>query len=96
MNHQKDNPPTSGIELQLNGYRLATAEIIYHLPDHPHVLQTYIWQNYDLLPKFPELHKFLDFWKRELDGPLHSVRVAHCELITPGDSRFADVMMTLH
>jgi uncharacterized protein Usg len=61
---------------QLEGYRLATAEILYHMPDHPGLLQTYVWQDYDLAPKYPVLNRFLDFWTRELDGALHSVRVA--------------------
>ena len=52
------------LELQLQGYRLALAEITYHLPDHPGLLQTFVWQHYDLAPKFPELRKFLDFWSR--------------------------------
>lgn len=68
---------------QLQGYGLATAEIIYRLPDHPAILQSYVWQEYDLAPKFPELNRFLAFWKRELDGKLHSVRVAHSGLIKP-------------
>ena len=57
-------------------WRLTTAEILYHLPDHPHVLQTFVWQKLDLAPDFPELTRFLDFWQREIEGPLHSVRVA--------------------
>ena len=61
---------------QLDGYRLTTAEILYHMPDHPGLLQTFIWQDLDLAPAFPVLHKFLDFWSRELDGKLHSVRLA--------------------
>ncbi len=61
---------------QLKGYRLTTAEILYHLPDAPSLLQSFIWQDYDRLPDYPRLHRFLDFWRRELDGPLHSVRVA--------------------
>lgn len=69
--------------LQLRDYRLTTAEILYHLPDHPAVLQSYIWQDLDLAPKFPALHKFLDFWSRSLDGKLHSVRVGSATLITP-------------
>lgn len=71
-------------ELQLKNYRLTTAEILYHLPDHPRLLQSYVWQELDLAPKFPSLKKFLEFWERELDGKLHSVRVAHAELIVPG------------
>lgn len=73
--------------LQLQDYRLTTAEILYHLPDHPSLLQTYLWQEYDLAPDFPELHRFLGFWTREIDGRLHSVLVASKKLITPDDIR---------
>jgi len=59
------------LALQLKDYRLTTAEILYHLPDHPDILQTYVWQDLDIAPRFPVLHKFLDFWHRELDGRLH-------------------------
>jgi hypothetical protein len=43
------------MEKQLNGYGLTTAQILYHLPDHPAILQTYVWQDYDLAPDFPEM-----------------------------------------
>ena len=66
---------------QLQGWRLTTAEILYHLPDHPAVLQSYIWQDLDLAPRYPELAKFLEFWQRELDGRLHSVRVASSDVV---------------
>lgn len=81
---------------QLDGYSLATAEITYRLPDARSLLQTYVWQNYDMAPEFPELRRFLDFWTRELDGPLHSVRVAHCALIRPAEFRMVDHELTLH
>lgn len=68
---------------QLAGYGLTTAEILYHLPDHPKLLQSYVWQDYDLAPDFPTLRKFLTFWREKLDGALHSVRVGHCGLIRP-------------
>lgn len=72
---------------QLEGYGLTTAQILYRMPDHPALLQTYLWQHYDLCPHFPELNRFLDFWARELDGPLHSVTVAHARLIKPAELR---------
>jgi len=72
---------------QLQGYGLTTANILYRMPDHPRFLQTYVWQNYDLAPLFPELRRFLDFWSRELEGPLHSVKVAHRRLISATDVR---------
>lgn len=86
----------SDFEKQLvKDYRLTTAEILYHMPDHPDFLQSYIWQEYDIAPKYPELRDFLAFWTRELDGKLHSVYVASKELITPSDSRFFDAELTL-
>ena len=72
---------------QLDGYGLTTAQILYRLPDHPRLLQTYIWQEYDLFPEFPTLHKFLDFWERQIEGPLYSVTVAHSRLIAPAEIR---------
>ena len=49
------------LDLMLKGWRLTTAEILYRLPDHPSLLQSYVWQELDLLPDFPALKKFLDF-----------------------------------
>ena len=75
----------SALKRQLEGYRLATAEIVYHLPDHPGLLQSYVWQDYDIAPNYPVLNRFLDFWTRELEGPLHSVRVAGQRLISTAE-----------
>jgi uncharacterized protein Usg len=81
---------------QIEGYGLTTANILYGMPDHPKVLQTYVWQAYDLAPVFPELKRFLAFWERELEGPLHSVRVAHQRLIHPREVRMAGAQISLH
>ncbi|MFC7334064.1 usg protein [Rhodocista pekingensis] len=72
---------------QLRGYRLTTAEILYHMPDHPGLLQSFVWQNLDIAPRFPVLKRFLDFWSREIDGKLHSVRIASLGLVSAGDLR---------
>ncbi len=84
------------LSCQLQDYRLTTAEILYRMPDHPKLLQTFVWQTYDLAPKFPEVRKFLLFWESNLDGALHSVRVAQAPLITEGEASFADFVWTLH
>ena len=81
---------------QLRGYRLTTAEILYHLPDHPSLLQSYIWQQHDLAPEFPELRRFLDFWSRNLDGKLHSVRLSCPPVIRSSQFRFAKTELRLH
>ncbi|ACB96468.1 usg protein [Beijerinckia indica] len=72
---------------QLGGYGLATAEILYRLPDYPMLLQTYIWQDYDIAPEFPTLLKFLNFWQNRLDGALYSVTVGHSKLLKPAEIR---------
>jgi uncharacterized protein Usg len=86
----------SDLARQLDSYRLTTAEIIYRMPDHPALLQSYIWQEYDLAPRFPQLKKFLDFWESKLDGKLHTVRVVNCQLISPAEIRANAHLLRLH
>ncbi|MBL8792076.1 MAG: usg protein [Rhizobiales bacterium] len=86
----------SDFEKQMKGWSLTTAEILYRMPDHRSILQSYVWQDYDLAPRFPRLKEFLDFWERNLDGPLHSVRVAHASIIKPSEFRNVDAEWRLH
>ena len=87
---------SEGFRKQLEGYGLTTAHILYRMPDHQTLLQTYVWQDYDLFPKFPELKKFLAFWLEKLEGPLHSVTVAHARLIKPAEIRTVGSEFKLH
>jgi uncharacterized protein Usg len=81
---------------QLKGFSLTIAEILYRLPDYPRLLQTYIWQDFDLAPKFPKLLQFLDFWAANLDGPLYRVRVAHRRLIAPQEFNYIEGELSLN
>jgi uncharacterized protein Usg len=81
---------------QLEGYGLTTARILYRRPDHPWLLQTYVWQEYDLFPEFPILEKFLTFWQQSLEGALYSVTVAHSRLIAPAEIRALGSEFRLH
>ena len=83
-------------ELQLRGYRLTTAEIVYHLPDYPALLQSFIWQKFDLAPDFPELNKFLAFWKENIEGQLHSVNVKQSNRSVGSRFRHFKHSFTLH
>ena len=80
---------------QLHDYRLTTAEIIYHLPDYPSVLQSYVWQELDIAPRFPVLSKFLKFWETTLEGKLYMVKVAHTKLIKPSEYRIYNGEFTI-
>ncbi len=83
-------------KMLMKDYRLTTAEILYRLPDHPVLLQSFIWQELDICPDFPELHKFLGFWEREIEGKLHSVKVASVELIKPSELIFSRGEIIIH
>ena len=87
---------TSEMELMLKGYGLTTAEFLYHMPDHPHLLQSFVWQHYDLAPNFPALYRFIEFWRTKLEGPLHSVKYTHMQLIAPNEWRNVKGELVLH
>jgi uncharacterized protein Usg len=91
-----DKRASSDFEKQILGYGLTTAHILYRMPDHRSLLQTFVWQDYDLCPKFPVLQRFLVFWQKSLDGPLHSVTVAHSRLVHPAELRAVDGVFRLH
>ena len=77
----------SETEMMLKGYGLTTAEIFYRIPDYQHVLNSFIWQDYDLAPDHPKLFRFIEFWQDEIEGPLHSVKFTHRKLLSSGEWR---------
>ncbi len=87
---------TSDFVRQIEGYGLTTVEIHYYMPDHPSLLQLFLWQQYDLAPRFPALNRFLDHWRREIEAVLHSVRVAHQQLIGPTEWRAVDGIIRIN
>jgi uncharacterized protein Usg len=87
---------TEDFRRQLEGLSLTTAEIIYRLPDYPSLLQSYIWQEYDIAPRFPKLKDFLKFWNVALEGKLYKVTVAHSALIRPAEIRLIGAEFKVH
>ena len=87
---------TKETELMLAGYGLTTAELFYRIPDYQNVLNSFIWQEYDLAPDHPRLFAFIAFWQDKIDGPLHSVRFTHRKRIGAGRWRNVVKELTLH
>lgn len=85
---------TDEFALQLKGWRLATAEVLYYMPDHPALLQSFVWQTLDLAPSYPRIHQFLDFWRAEIQAVIHSVRLASGEQLAP--AKVNNVATILH
>jgi uncharacterized protein Usg len=86
----------SELSLQLRDFRLTTAEILYHLPDHPAILQSFVWQSLDLAPRFPRLERFLGFWEQKIEARLHSVKVASCQLVRPAEFVYCKGELRVH
>lgn len=75
--------PRANFVKQLREYQLTRTESLYHMPDHPGVLQTHLGQDLDMAPEYPVLKKFLRFWQTNLDGKPQLVNVATGRLVTP-------------
>jgi uncharacterized protein Usg len=69
---------------------------VYRRPDRHWLLQSYVWQDYDMFPNFLALKDFLVFWVTRLEGPLFAVTVAHSNLIKPAELHSVDGVFRLH
>lgn len=81
------------MSLLLAGWRLTTAEILYYMPDHPKLLQSFVWQTLDLAPRYPRLHDFLNFWRREIEAVIHSVKLASGDAVAPARISKTDLLL---
>ena len=87
---------TCDFESQLKGGRLTTTEVLYYMPDHPQFLQSFSWQTLDIAPDYPRVHRFLEFWRREIDAVIHSVAISTAGIVSPAKVRFADMVGQVH
>ncbi|WP_128291700.1 usg protein [Afifella aestuarii] len=85
----QQNSEESDLGRQLAGYGLTTASVFYYMPERPKLIQSFVWQFYDVAPDHPRLERFLDYWRREIDAAIHSVEIAHERLIKPSEWRLA-------
>lgn len=83
-------------ERRLRGERLTTAEVLYYMPDHPKLLQRFTWQTLDIAPDYPRVHRFLLFWRREIEAVIHSVTVTAEGAVRAPTVRIAGEVGFLH
>ena len=88
--------PDADFRRQIQGYGLSTVEVSYYMPDHPALLQLFVYQHYDVAPEFPVLRDFLDHWRTDIEAAIHSVRIAHQHLIRPAEFRAVDGIVTIN
>ena len=78
----------AALTMASRGFSLCSWELTYWLPDSPTVLAPpLIIQKHDIVPGYPELHRFLDFWRREIEARLNSIRVMSRGLVSPAEFR---------
>lgn len=76
--------------------RVTTAEILYRMPDYPELLQSFVWQTHDVVPKFPRLRRFLDHWRLNIEAQIHSVQICAGSLTGTANFNAADIEFRLH
>ena len=52
-------------------------KVIYFMPDYNALLNEFAWQTDDVWPEIPRVHKFLNFWKENIEAKINNVYVAH-------------------
>ena len=57
--------------------KLVTLNVLYWMPEYENILQQFIWQTKDIVPEYPRVHSFLNYWHKEIDAVIAEVQIAH-------------------
>ncbi len=60
---------------------IVTVDILYWMPDYNNVLQEFVWQTSDIIPEYPRVHRFLNYWQENIEAVISEVRIADAETI---------------
>ena len=58
---------------------LVTLNVYYWLPDYQNILQQFVWQTLDTKPKYPRVHKFVNYWHNNIDAIVNEVQICENE-----------------
>ena len=58
---------------------LVTLNVYYWMPDYENILQQFVWQTIDVKPKYPRIHKFLDYWHNNIDAIVNEIQICESE-----------------
>ena len=58
---------------------LVTLNVFYWMPDYENILQQFIWQTMDVKPKYPRVHRFLNYWQNNIDAVVSEVVICDSE-----------------
>ena len=63
------------IEIILKKRTVASVQVVYYIPDYMNLVNEFIWQTEDQLPEYPRITRFLDYWDKNIDGPIKEVYI---------------------
>ena len=63
------------IEIILRKWTVASVQVVYYIPDYMNLVNEFIWQTEDQLPEYPRITRFLDYWDKNIDGPIKEVYI---------------------
>lgn len=56
--------------------KTVTVDIFYYMPDHQNILQEFVWQTNDIVPEMAKVHKFLNFWHKNIEAVISEILVS--------------------
>lgn len=61
----------------LDKKRIVTVNILYYIPNYQNLIQEFIWQTEDMIPELYRVHKFLNFWKDNIDAIIKEILISY-------------------
>ena len=49
--------------------------IYYYLPDHSSLVQEFMCGTMDIIPEYPRINKFLNYWHENIDAVIASIDI---------------------
>lgn len=69
-----------------------SVKIYYFLPDYQSLIQEFWWQTLDVPPQYYRIHKFLNYWKTNIDAIIKDIEISSNSNI---NLRKADIIINL-
>ena len=56
-------------------WTIASVQVVYYIPDYLSIVNEFVLQTEDQKPKYPRITEFLDYWDKNIDGPIKEVYI---------------------
>ena len=61
--------------MEQKGITIHNPNAVYYIPDYLNIVQEFILQTEDQIPEYPRITKFLNYWDKNIDGPIKEVYI---------------------